>query len=149
MVKIMKKKRFDEEGTEVVPAKNRVFTLKGQAQTNPVEPDDPGPSPQPEPGPPPKTTDTDGLERAYASPTNLYLDPQGTLHVSGTKGGFLGKEWIENYQYFGPGLASKLGSMFGAMVEGGVGVDTLGAGDSYNVESMGRYKEVDDFVFPL
>ena len=146
MVKIMKKQRFDEEGTEVVPAKNRVFTLKGQAQTNPVEPDDPGPSPQPEPGPPPKTTDTDGLERAYASPTNLYLDPQGTLHVSGTKGGFLGKEWIENYQYFGPGLASKLGSMFGAMVEGGVGVDTLGAGDSYNVESMGRYKEVDDFV---
>jgi hypothetical protein len=66
--------------------------------------------------------------------------------VSRTKGGFLGKEWIENYQYFGPGLASKLGSMFGAMVEGGVGVDTLGADDSYNVESMGRYKEVDDFV---
>ena len=80
-----------------MPAKNRVFTLKGQAQTNPVEPDDPGPSPQPEPGPPPKTTDADGLERAYASPTNLYLYPQGTLHVSGTKGGFLGKEWIENY----------------------------------------------------
>ena len=140
MVKIMKKKRFEEEGDEVLPAKNRTFTMKGQSEEDPVKPDNPRPSPPPKPLPPSRTTDADGLQRAYDSPTNLYLDPEGTLHVSGTKGGFLGKEWVENYRYFGPGLVSKLGSMFGEMLSGTPVVNASGAGDSYDVESMGRYK---------
>jgi len=146
MVKIMKKKRFEEEGDEVLPAKNRTFTMKGQSQDDPPKPDNPRPSPPSKPLPPSRTTDADGLQRAYDSPTNLYLDPQGTLHVSGTKGGFFDKEWVENYRYFGPGLVGKLGSMFGEMLSGAPVVNASGAGDSYDVESMGRYKELDDFI---
>ena len=40
-------------------------------------------------------TDETGLDKAYASPTNLHLDDEGTLYVSGTKGGLVDKEWIE------------------------------------------------------
>ena len=148
-----KKKRFEEEGSEVLPARNRPFRLK-QANpellpdaAEPAEPKDLEPPEAPEakgasPLPPP-TTDAEGLQRAYDSPTDLYLDPQGTLHVSGTKGGFFGDEWMENYRYFGPGLVSKFGGMFAGMLSG---VPTKGAGESYDVEAMGRYKELDDFM---
>jgi hypothetical protein len=55
-------------------------------------------------------SDEEGLDRAYASDTNLYLDEAGTLFVSGTKGGLLGKEWQENYRDFGGGLLKKFRS---------------------------------------
>ena len=45
-------------------------------------------------------TDETGLDKAYASPTNLHLYDEGTLYVSGTKGGLVDKEWIENYKSF-------------------------------------------------
>ena len=101
-----RKKRFDEEGDEDLPQKNRPFKLK-TAQPDP--PPEPTPTPRPTPAPPPKPpkppkpppqptpkplamlTDEEGLDRAYASDRNLYLDDAGTLFVSGTKGGLLGR----------------------------------------------------------
>ena len=99
-----RKKRFDEEGDEDLPPKNRPFKLKTKRQ--------PSPPPQPKPAPPPPRvadqaernpmlSDQDGLDRAYASDTNLCLDGAGTLFVSGTKGHFWDKEWNENYRDFG------------------------------------------------
>ena len=79
-------------------------------------------------------TDETGLDKAYASPTNLHLDGLGTLYVSGTKGGFTGNEWIENYIDFGVPLATKLANR--KPLE-----DT-----SYDVSKMGRYQELDQFV---
>ena len=38
-------------------------------------------------------SDSEGLDMAYGDQSNMFLDPQGTLFVSGTKGGFLGQEW--------------------------------------------------------
>ena len=79
-------------------------------------------------------TDESGLDKAYASPTNLHLDGLGTLYVAGTKGGFTGKEWIENYRDFGVPLVKKLANK--KPLE-----DT-----SYDVSQMGRYQELDAFV---
>ena len=114
-----RKKRFDEEGDEDLPPKNRPVKLKTAQPDPPPEPT-PTPAPRPTPTPAPKPTpapqptpvpkplamlsDEEGLDRAYASDTNLYLDEAGTLFVSGTKGGLLGKEWQENYRDFGGGL---------------------------------------------
>ena len=37
-------------------------------------------------------TDESGLDKAYSNSSNLFLDKDGTLYVSGTKGGFAGSE---------------------------------------------------------
>ena len=79
-------------------------------------------------------TDESGLDKAYASPTNLHLDDEGTLYVSGTKGGLLGKEWIENYQSFGVPLVGKI-----------LDLDLL-APTTYDVTQMDRYKQLDQFI---
>jgi hypothetical protein len=124
MVKIQfprRKRKFDEEA-DWVPQKGRGYTMNQMQQKQST---------------PTRTTDAEGLDRAYASPSNLYLDPEGTLHVAGTKGGFLGKEWQENYRYFGPGLFER----FGDILTGKLRSDT-----PYDVEGMGRYKEIDDFI---
>jgi hypothetical protein len=118
-MRMMRRRRSFDEEADWVPLKNRRFVMKA-------------------PKPVKQTTDAEGLDQAYASPTNLYLDPEGTLHVSGTKGGFLGKEWIENYRYFGPGLVERLGKL--------MTLGQLTGKDEYDVEAMGRYKEVDDFI---
>ena len=72
---------------------------------------DPPPQPKPQPTPPPKPlpmlSDEEGLDRAYASDTNLFLDGAGTLFVSGTKGHLWDKEWNENYRDFGGALFKK------------------------------------------
>ena len=83
-----------------------------------------------------QTVDTDetGLDKAYASPTNLHLDGHGTLYVAGTKGGFTGEEWRENYRDFGVPLASKVAKA--APFES----------TSYDVSQMGRYRQLDQFV---
>ena len=94
--------------------RNRPFQLT-QAKPDPL-PDATEPAQPNDLEPPPPTTDAEGMQRAYDSPINLYLDPQGTLRASGTKGGFLGEEWMENYRRFGLGLASKFGSMFTEML---------------------------------
>ena len=101
-----RKKPFDEEGDEDLPQKNRPFKLKTSQPDPPPEPtppSSPAPKPKPQPTPVPKPlamlSDEEGLDRAYASDTNLFLDDAGTLFVSGTKGGLLGKEWQENYRF--------------------------------------------------
>ena len=40
----------------------------------------------------PGDNDETGLDKAYKNTSNLYLDKDGTLYVSGTKGGFFGSE---------------------------------------------------------
>ena len=143
-----RKKRFDEEGDEDLPPKNRPFKLKTARHDPPPEPTPP-PSPAPRPTPPPQPkppspppkppkpapqptpvpkplamlSDEEGLDRAYASDTNLYLDEAGTLFVSGTKGGLLGKEWQEKYRDFGGGLLKKFGATAEQMATG----DAIGA----------------------
>ena len=130
-----RKKRFDEEGDEDLPPKNRPFKLKTARPDPPPEPTPPPPRPQPKPPPRPKPqptpvpkplamlNDEEGLDRAYASDKNLFLDDAGTLFVSGTKGGLLGKEWQENYKDFGGGLLKKFGATAEKMATG----DAIGA----------------------
>ena len=67
---------------------------------------------------------------AYADPSNMFLDSQGTLFVAGTKGGFLGQEWIENYKTMGIPLIGKM----------------LGISSDYSIEENERYKQIDDFI---
>ena len=67
---------------------------------------------------------------AYADSSNMFLDSQGTLFVAGTKGGFLGQEWIENYKTMGIPL---IGNM-------------LGISCDYSIEENERYKQIDDFI---
>ena len=111
------KKPFDEEGDEDLPQKNRPFKLKTAQPDPPPEPTpeppppppaprptptpapkpSPQPKPQPTPAPPernPMLSDQEGLDRAYASDTNLFLDGSGTLFVSGSKGGPLDNDWM-------------------------------------------------------
>ena len=79
-------------------------------------------------------TDESGLDKAYASPTNLHSDDEGTLYVSGTKGGLADKEWMENYQSFGIPLVETI-----------LGRDLL-APTTYDVTQMDRYKQLDQFI---
>ena len=86
-----RKKRFDEEGDEDLPQKNRSFKLRNapeplpKPRTVPI-PKQPPPKPAQQGERNPMLSDQDGLDRAYASDTNLFLDGAGTLFVSGTKG---------------------------------------------------------------
>ena len=123
MVKFYKrKKRFDEDA-DWIPQKGREFKMKTGTEPKGKQTDKPGPGPEPEdkqtdkPEPPPQPqpqpqpqpantpqnaqklyTDAEGLDMAYADSSNMFLDSQGTLFVAGTKGNFLGQEWIENYK---------------------------------------------------
>ena len=75
-------------------------------------------------------TDSEGLDMAYADQSNMFLDSQGTLFVSGTKGGFPGQNWIENYKTMGVPLIQKM----------------LGMPSDYSIEENERYKQIDEFV---
>ena len=90
----------------------------------------PAPPQKPQVAPPKLYTDSEGLDMAHADQSNMFLDPQGTLFVSGTKGGFLGQEWIENYKTMGVPLIQKM----------------LGLPSDYSIEENERYKQIDDFV---
>ena len=74
--------------------------------------------------------DEAGLDKAYSSDSNLFLDDAGTLFVAGTKGGLTGKEWIENYAVFGPPLVA----------------NALGVKAPYPIEQHGRYSELEKFM---
>jgi hypothetical protein len=137
---VKKKKRFDEEGDEVLPQKNRPFKLKNSSSGSTPKP----PTPEQNPG----LTDEEGSDKAYASDTNLHLDGDGTLFVSGTKGSLIGKEWLENYRDFGIPLVEKLGAA-AALVEAG---DMHGAyavalnPTQFDVSQQDRYKQLDAFM---
>ena len=75
-------------------------------------------------------TDEAGLDKAYSSDSNLFLDDAGTLFVAGTKGGLTGREWVENYAVFGPPLVA----------------NALGIKAPYPIEQHGRYGELDKFM---
>ena len=75
-------------------------------------------------------TDSEGLDMAYAYASNMFLDSQGTLFVSGTKGGLLDQEWIENYKTMGVPLIKKM----------------MGMPSDYSIEENERYEQLDDFV---
>ena len=144
-----RKKRFDEEGSEDLPKKNRPFKLKTKRQPSP--PPQPKPAPIPTPVPPernPMLSDQDGLDRAYASDTNLFLDGAGTLFVSGTKGHFWDKEWNENYRDFGEPLFKKFGATAEKMAKGDAkgAFDTLANPTVFDVSKQDKYKQVDAFM---
>ena len=107
-----RRQRFDEEA-DWLPQKNRPVVMK-RLQREETESLPEGPIPETT-----KTTkkssDSEGLRRAYAANTGFYLDPAGTLHAAGTRGSFLGADWMENYKVYGPGLINKFGDMFGKL----------------------------------
>ena len=88
-----RRKKFDEEA-DWLPQKNKLFVLE-----QPIVQTEPQSEPQQEPKQEAKKpTDKEGLDQAYASADSLYRDAQGTLHVAGTRGGFLDSDWMENYK---------------------------------------------------
>ena len=105
-----RRKKFDEEA-DWLPPKNKLFVLKQPTvETESLS------EPKQEPNQEAKnTTDKEGLDQAYASANSLHRDAQGTLHVAGTRGGFLDSDWMENCKIYGPGLVNKLGDMYGKL----------------------------------
>ena len=149
-----KKKRFDED-SEWVPSKGRVFTLKGsESEAAPTPYNTPrkimqearpkdvlkdsqsqiqakvGPVQGRKPSSRDPITHAEGLDRAYASSSNLATGPDGTVYVSGTKGGLLGREWMENYFTMGVPLV----------------VNALGGKMDYPIEDNERYNEFDQYM---
>ena len=45
-------------------------------------------------------TDAEGLDKAYESPDSTYIKGD-TEYIAGTKGSFLGDDWMQNYKYIG------------------------------------------------
>jgi hypothetical protein len=62
-----------------------------------------------------KTTDAKGLKTAYASESGFYRDPDKTLHMAGTRGSFVGEDWMENYKVYGPSLFNTLKDYYGLL----------------------------------
>ena len=98
-----KRRQFDEDA-DWLPQKDRLFVLKQppevpEAKASPLPPPPPPPLP-PIPEQKTRTTDKEGLDRAYKTDNGFYRDPEGTLHVAGTRGGLLESDWIENYIKF-------------------------------------------------
>ena len=145
-----RKKRFDEGGDEDLPKKNRPFKLKTARPPTPppTPPSPPPPSPPPQVERNPMLSDQDGLDRAYASDTNLFLDGAGTLFVSGTKGHLWDKEWNENYRDFGEPLFKKFAATGEKMAKGDVkgAFNTLANPTVFDVSSQDRYKQLDAFM---
>lgn len=117
MEKNINRRRYDMDDT-YIPPRHRVFHLKSNKSDKPAQtrtrPD----------------TDESGLDKAYADASNLHLDSNGTLFVAGTKGNFLGSEWIENYKTMGVPLLENM----------------LGIPATYNIEDNERYKQMDHFI---
>jgi hypothetical protein len=93
-------------------------------------------------------TDEEGLDRAYASDRNLYLDDAGTLFVSGSKGGLLDNDWMENYRDFGGGLLKKFETTAEQMATGDIvgAFGTLANPTQFDVSQEDRYKQLDAFM---
>ena len=91
-----KKRRKCDDDADWLPQKARLFVLK-QALHPPLPPIPEQKS---------RTTDKEGLDRAYKTESGFYRDPEGTLHVAGTRGGFLESDWIENYKVYGLGWST-------------------------------------------
>ena len=137
-----KRRQFDEDA-DWLPQKDRLFVLK-----QPPPPPPPPPPPHPSiPAQKTRTTDKEGLDRAYKTDNGFYRDPEGTLHVAGTRGGLLESDWIENYKVYGPGLVNKLGDMLGKLESGKInGSDFLSTGQPFDIESTVQYKALNEYM---
>jgi hypothetical protein len=80
--------------------------------------------------PPPVLDDERGLDAAYASPSGLYLDGEGTLFVAGSRGSLLGRDWRENYLTMGLPLVAQ----------------SVGIPMPYAIDSNARYKTLEQFM---
>ena len=130
----MRKKRFDEEGSEVLPAKNRPFKLKARMPT-PNAPSvlDDGKAVKSDPLKGDAITYAQGLERAYE---------QGDAYAKGKSlfiaGSHTAKDWFDDftkipkYQYVPPGFFPVIDAM-----NSKVGRYFLGTGD---LTQSTRYK---------
>jgi hypothetical protein len=135
-----RRRRFDEEA-DWLPSKNIPFVMKRQQREETES------KPPLVPKTTKKTTDSEGLRRAYKADTGFYLDPAGTLHAAGTRGSFLGADWMENYKVYGPGLINKFGDMFGKLESGKVGLsDWINTGQSFPMEDTDKYKALDKYM---
>ena len=84
-----KKRREFDMDADWLPQKNRPCVLKGSQPDQQPEPPKVPEAPKPDaPEPGGKTTDAKGLKTAYASESGFCLDPDETLHMSGTRGSF-------------------------------------------------------------
>ena len=135
-----RRRRFDEEA-DWLPPKNRPFVMKRQQR------DETEPEPPLAPKTIKKTSDAEGLSQAAKTDNGFYLDPAGTLHMAGTRGSFLGPDWMENYRVYGPGLAGKLKDMYG-MLEGGnwEWKDWYSTDNPFNMEDTNTYKALDQYM---
>jgi hypothetical protein len=70
------------------------------------------------------------LDAAYASPSGLFLDGEGTLFVAGSRGSLIGKDWRENVTTMGLPLVAQ----------------RLGVPMPYAIESNARYKTLEQFM---
>ena len=140
MVKFLgKKKRLFDEDADWLPPKGREFKLKAGTEPTDTPTDPPIDPPTYPPIDPPtdqpvkeqKTfTDAEGLDKAYADQSNLFLDSRGTLYVAGTKGNFFQAEWRENYATMGIPLIEQM----------------LGLPTDYRIQDNERYNEIEDFM---
>lgn len=127
---------FDEDASWL-PPKNRPFTLK-----HPKLQQEPEPKPEQK-----KTSDKEGLDRAYAADSGFYKDPAGTLHIAGTRGGFLEPDWMENYKSYGPGLLKTLSNMYGKLESGKFGwKDWYSTGQPFDIEGTEVYQRFDQYM---
>ena len=110
-----KRPKFDMDA-DWLPQKNKQFVMKGSDQ-QPHEPT-PGAKPTPDAKPMGKTTDAKGLKTAYASESGFYRDPDKTLHMAGTRGSFVGEDWMENYKAYGPSLFNTMKDYYGLLNSG-------------------------------
>ena len=129
------RRRQFEDDTDWLPPKDRQFVLKQAV------------APAAEEEVRTKTTDKMGLDRAYKTESGFYRDPAGTLHVAGTRGGFLGSDWMENYRVYGPGLINKLGDMDGKLASGKIdGREWLSDGQPFNIEDTNLFNSLDNYM---
>ena len=136
---IKKRKIFDYDA-DWVPQKDRQFVLKQappqqEERTDVKHPLD-------------KTTDAQGLKAAYSAESGFYRDPEGTLHVAGTRGSLAGEDWRENYRVYGPGLVSTLKDYYGLLSSGKFGFNDWFAPDSqpFNIEDTKTHKALDQYM---
>ena len=135
---IKKRKIFDYDA-DWVPQKDRRFALKQASPQQEEQKAEPSKEPKDVKR---KTTDAQGLKAAYSSESGFYRDPEGTLHVAGTRGSLVGEDWRENYRVYGPGLVSTLKDYYGLLSSGKFGFNDWFAPDSqpFNIEDTKTHK---------
>ena len=142
-----RRKMFDEDANWL-PQKNRPFVLKNPVASRETQVPR-GPTKQEvKPQPRRKTTDAKGLKTAYASESGFHVDPDRTLHMAGTRGSFVGDDWMENYKVYGPGLFNTLKDYYGLLNSGKFEFKDWFAPESQpnNIEDTKNYKALDQYM---